>query len=121
MKKLKKLRHLTCENGTNSYQTLVLKNVSHKSLWLRLLYVKYPTYFQQCNLNLDITFPNLSIDTKLQFLSAGLRLYFQIYKDIFRFLNVALAEPINFSQCKKVSRPWLSPLQGWGSSDYDIH
>ena len=108
MRKLKKLRHFTCEKGTNSYQTLVLKNVSHKSLWLRLLYVKYPTYIQQCNLKLDITFPNLSIDSKLRFLSVGLRLYF-------RFLNVALAEPISFSQFKK------SPLQGWGSPGYGIH
>ena len=43
-------------------------------------------------LNSDLTYPNLPIDSKLGFLSIGLRLYFHVFhKEILEFSNVALA------------------------------
>ena len=42
-------------------------------MWLTLY--KFPIFFPQLNLNSDITFPNWSIDLKLEVLNLGLRLY----------------------------------------------
>ena len=62
-------------------------------------YVNYLSYFQQWNLDQELTFYNPTIDSKL-----GLRLYckfFPIYKEILRFLNVALSGVLIFSQVMK--------------------
>ena len=50
-------------------------------MWTTLIYVNYPSYFQQWNLNEDIIFPNLSIGAKLRFLSVSLRLFFQVFSN----------------------------------------
>ena len=42
-------------------------------MWLTLY--KFPIFFPQLNLNSDLTFPNWSIDLKLEVLNLGLRLY----------------------------------------------
>ena len=63
-------------------------------MWVVLFYVNY-LWFQQWNSNWDIAFFNSSLDSKLEFLNAGLRLYFkhipspQEYWKL-GFLNVAL-------------------------------
>ena len=49
-------------------------------MWAALFYVNYLPYFQQWNLNQDINFPYCFIDSKLRFLSVGLRLYFQFFQ-----------------------------------------
>ena len=40
------------------------------------------SYLQQWNLNLDISFPNSSIDLKLGVLNLGLTLYFQVFPNL---------------------------------------
>ena len=48
-------------------------------MWTASFYVNYHlSYFKQWNLDKDINFPNSSIDSKLGFLSVGLRLELQI-------------------------------------------
>ena len=44
-----------------------------------LFYVNFSPYFQQWGLNQDLTFPNLSVDSKLGFLKVSLRLNFQVF------------------------------------------
>ena len=63
-------------------------------MWVVLFYVNY-LCFQQWNSNWDIAFFNSSLDSKLEFLNAGLRLYFKhfpIPQEYWKlgFLNVAL-------------------------------
>ena len=40
---------------------------------------KFPILFSTVKLNLDITFPNSSIDSKLGLWNLGFRLYFQVF------------------------------------------
>ena len=75
--------------------------------------VTSPTYFQQWNLNQDITFPNSSIDLKLGILTIGL--YFDVFPNSQRdwklgFSNVALATIVNFSQ-------YMEEIENW---DFEI-
>ena len=63
-------------------------------MWVVLFYVNY-LCFQQWNSNWDIAFFNSSLDSKLEFLNAGLRLYFKHFlspQEYWKlgFLNVAL-------------------------------
>ena len=63
-------------------------------MWVVLFYVNY-LCFQQWNSNWDIAFFNSSLDSKLEFLNAGLRLYFKHIPSLqeywkLGFLNVAL-------------------------------
>ena len=63
-------------------------------MWVVLFYVNY-LWFQQWNSNWDIAFFNSSLDSKLEFLNAGLRLYFKHFpspQEYWKlgFLNVAL-------------------------------
>ena len=63
-------------------------------MWVVLFYVNY-LCFQQWNSNWDIAFFNSSLHSKLEFLNAGLRLYFKHFpspQEYWKlgFLNVAL-------------------------------
>ena len=65
--------------------------------------VNSPPYFQQWNLNQEITFPNSSTDSKSGLRNLGFRLHFQVFPHSqrdhkLRFLNVTVAGLLNFSQ-----------------------
>ena len=69
-------------------------------MWTALFYANYLilSYFQQWNLG---HFPKSSIDSKLEFLCwSYASTFFPINKEIFEFLNVALAGLLNFFQFK---------------------
>ena len=48
-------------------------------MWTAIFYVNYLSYFQQWNLNKDITFLSSSIDSKLKFFECWL--YFQVFSN----------------------------------------
>ena len=77
---------------------------------IALFYVIYQSYFQHRNLDWDISFSNSSIVQNWDFLSVGVRLYFQVFainQEILGFLNVTLAGLLNFFQFMKKMKNWV--------------
>ena len=59
-------------------------------MWTALLYVNYLSYFQQWNLDSDITFPNSFIDSKSEFFEFDIWPYFQVFPNSQRNFGIFL-------------------------------
>ena len=85
--------------------------IHHVSLKCGQPYINSQPYFQQWELDWDISFSTSSIDSKLGFWNLCYRLYFQGFPNSQRdrklgFLNIVLAGLLNFSQFMEEIENW---------------
>ena len=89
-------------------------------MWTALLYVNYLSYFQQWNLDSDITFPNSFIDSKSEFFEFDIWLYFQVFPNSQRnfgiFLMLFYLDFSNFLNSWKSFYEYNSNLHFYGKA-----